>query len=449
MKSFEIIATQTPGIVQFSNYEEIKAALVNYADGFLGIDYSNEGVEAAERDSKELKAHKDTITKVKKEINAAYSAPYIEIEKKLDELTAILDVPLKKAKSYVDETSKKGKEKMIMDYAQKASLSLGAAASKVIGSGAFFNPKWLNKTTSMKSIQDDIDGIVRNAAKDIKAIQNTGGEQTGVLLARYYDTLSMDGMEAFIESINDESDLITEQTADSVKNVSGYKILKITATEDQMAFVMTQLKLMGLEVEEIEDGMPKAMEEINIPDFDSFVAFDIETTGTNGAVNGDKEAKITEIGAVKIEKGAIVDKFDELANPGWKIIPRIARLTNITDEMVADKPPVEEVIRLFKDFIGDSILVGHNIKSSDLRYITKAADLAGIKIENRFFDTYIAAKTFKKENGWEKLNLGYLAEQFGLKHDEAHRAWSDAEVNAHIYFELHKLYMNSENKKDV
>ena len=84
-----------------------------------------------------------------------------------------------------------------------------------------------------------------------------------------------------------------------------------------------------------------------------------------------------------------------------------------------------------------------------MRYITKAADLAGIKIENRFFDTYIAAKTFKKENGWEKLNLGYLAEQFGLKHDEAHRAWSDAEVNAHIYFELQKLYMNSENKKDV
>ena len=41
--------------------------------------------------------------------------------------------------------------------------------------------------------------------------------------------------------------------------------------------------------------------------------------------------------------------------------------------------------------------------------------------------------------GWEKLNLGYLAGRYGFEHKEAHRAWSDAEVNAKVYFELKKL----------
>ena len=88
-------------------------------------------------------------------------------------------------------------------------------------------------------------------------------------------------------------------------------VLKITATEDQMAIIMDQLEMLGVDVEELEDGMPKAMEELTVPDFDSFVVFDIETTGTNGAASGDGEAKITEIGAVRVVNGEVVEKFDE------------------------------------------------------------------------------------------------------------------------------------------
>ena len=54
-------------------------------------------------------------------------------------------------------------------------------------------------------------------------------------------------------------------------------------------------------------------------------------------------------------------------------------------------------------------------------------------------DTYILAKKFKTKQGWDKLNLGYLDEKYGFEHKEAHRAWSDAEVNAKVYFELQKL----------
>ena len=86
------------------------------------------------------------------------------------------------------------------------------------------------------------------------------------------------------------------------------------------------------------------------------------------------------------------------------------------------------------------ILVGHNIKSSDLHYITKAAKKAGVRLENQFLDTYILAKQFKDRMGWEKLNLGYLSEYFGIEHQDKHRAWSDAEANAIVYKELKELF---------
>jgi len=440
MENLTIISTSTPGVVTFDNFQEVKINLLSYIqEKYEGKNYDEEGIRCATANRDELKKMRDVVTKKQKEIEKIYSAPYVNVEKLLKELVEIIDVPYKQAKTYVDTTLENEKRNSIMNYARTKADVLGELGQKVIESPVFFNKKWTNKTTSEKSIHDEIDNIIQNAAKDINTIQTTGGEHIPVLMARYYETLSMDGVSSFLENIVSSQETVDEIAVESEKNVKGYKVLKITATEDQMASIMHQLKIMGVEVEELEDGMPKAMEELTVPNFNSFVAFDIETTGTNGAANGDGEAKITEIGAVKVVDGQVVAKFDELANPGRKIVPRIARLTHITDEMVADKPSVDEVIQKFKEFVGDSIVVGHNIKSSDLRYITKAADKAGVHFNNRFLDTYVLAKQFKEQKNWDKLNLSYLSSFYGFEHQEVHRAWSDAEVNAKIYFELKEL----------
>ena len=444
MEKIELITTQKPGVVSFENYEVIKENLTRYVEeSFKDIDYSVQGYEAAKTDCDELKQTKDIISKTAKELKAAYSAPYVEIEKKLNELAEILDEPYKRAKQFVDDAEAARKRDDIFDYARKKAAELGDIGQKVVDSAAFFNPKWLNKAFTVKKYQDEIDSMIQNAAKDIHTIQSTGGEHTPALMARYYETLSLEGSKSFVEAVEileSDEESIDVLSLPSEKNALGYKVLKITATEDQMAIIMDQLEMLGAEVEELEDGMPKPMEELTAPDFDSFVVFDIETTGTNGAASGDGEAKIAEIGAVRVVNGEVTEKFDELANPGRKIVPRIARLTHITDEMVADKPSVDEVIRRFREFVGDSIVVGHNIKSSDLRYITKAADKAGVHFDNPFLDTYVIAKQFKEQKNWEKLNLSYLSSLYGFEHKEIHRAWSDAEVNAKIYFMLKALY---------
>ena len=439
MDKFDISASQTPGVVRFDNYDELKAGLINYVKSFEGVDYDNLGIKVAEEDRDELKHRKDEITKVKKSLKEAYSKPYLEVEEKLDELASILDEPYKYAKNYVDEAEKDQKIRDIMAYAESKSSVLGDAGKRIISSPVFFNPKWLNKGYKPKNYQDDIDAIISAASRELESIRISAGDKASVLLARYYETLSMDGVKSFMETLTSDLETSDVSAVVSEKNAVGYKVLKVTATEDQMAALLDQMELMGLEVEELEDGMPKPMNELTEPSFESFVAFDIETTGTNGAANGDEEAKITEIGAVRVVNGEVVDTFDELANPGRKIVPRISRLTHITDDMLADKPPIDEIIRKFKEFVGDSILVGHNIKSSDLRYIVKAADKAGVNFDNEFLDTYILAKRFKNSKGCEKVNLGYLADRYGFEHKEVHRAWSDAEVNAQVYFELKKL----------
>lgn len=434
-----LVTTQTPGIVKFENYEEVRTALQEYInDNFTNASYDIIGLDDACFDLQELKKLKDVVTKKQKELKSAYTAPYITVETMLNELVTIIDVPYKKAKSYVETAQKQQKKYDVMEYAKKKANEYGEVGKRIIESPAFFDDKWANKSTSAKSIHDAIDTIFQQAVSDVNSIQLTGGDNISVLMTRYFETLSMDDVKKFLTAIGETVE-VDSISSESEYNVLGYKVLRITATEDQMASILDQLELMGVDVEELEDGMPKMMKERTTPDFDSFVAFDIETTGSGGAANGDGEAQITEIGAVRVVKGEIVDRFDQLANPGRTITSMVSRITHITNEMIADKPSVDVVIKKFYEYVGDSILVGHNIKSSDLRYITKAAHKAGIHFDVPYLDTYILAKKYKNDQKWDKLNLGYLAQQYGFEHKEAHRAWSDAEVNAHIYFELQKL----------
>lgn len=51
-------------------------------------------------------------------------------------------------------------------------------------------------------------------------------------------------------------------------------------------------------------------------------------------------------------------------------------------------------------------------------------------------------KHYKEQMGWENVRLSTLSAFYGVEYKEVHRAWSDAEVNVHVYFELKKLSGN-------
>ena len=430
-----VLAEQEPGVVLFHNYEALKSELERGLAYYNSFEYSVENIDIAMTNRDELKKVKKLLEEKKKEIETAYTAPYVDVEEKLTELIDMVKIPFKIADDFIKSAEKEAKRYEILAFAKKKAEALGEYADKIIESPAFFNPKWLNATYRAKQWQGDIESIVTQASDDIVTIQTIAGKNAPALMAHYYETLSMDRAKQFVESMKEASESDGLDAAEDDTAV-GYKVLKIFASERQMLQLMTQMDLMGLDVEEIEDGMPKAMEELSVPDFDSFVAFDIEHTGTFGAAHGDAEAEIIEIGAVKVVNGVVVEKFDELCNPGRKIVPRIARLTHITDDMVADKPSVDEIIKQFKAFVGDDILIGHNIKGCDIPHISRAAKRAGVNFENSFLDTKPLAKKFKSECGWKNVKLTTLSEYFNVTQTDAHRAWCDAEANAYVYLKL-------------
>ena len=359
----------------------------------------------------------------------------------------MVDAPLDEIKEFVsemEEREKAAKREEIRAYFMRQAVSLGEMAEAVFDNPAFFDGKWLNKSTRTKTWQEEVDQKISDVARNLQSIKGTGGTQTDALLAKYLERLELEDVlhyQAAISAVSRATEPVetSPPLRKSEDQRTGYKVLKVTGTVDAVTQAMELLALAGVEIDELEDGMPQPMPELTEPDFDSFVAFDIETTGTYGAASGDAPAEITEIGAVKVVNGQIAGRFSLLANPGRRIVPRIARITHITDEMVAGEPDVSAVIRQFAEFVGDMVLVGHNIRSSDLYYISRAAQRAGVRLENPFFDTYRYAKQFKTRQGWEKLNLEYLSEQFGISQPDAHRAWCDAEANVGVYWKLKEL----------
>ena len=443
MKDMELITRQEPGLVEFYNFEDLKTILEAELVRYQNIAYSEDDLKEAMADQKKLKDLRKAIDDKRKEIKKIYMQPYEVVEAQTKELIALIDAPLKAIGTYLDsakEAEKEQKRQEIRAFYDREATPLGELADALFASPSFWNPKWELKSTKAKMWQDEIREKIAQAAADLSSLQSAGGEHTPALIAKYLECQDMEQVHQFRESLTAAKEISTTvEAADEQDNVVGWQIMKIHGTRRQMQMLRDQLEIMGMEFEILEDGMPGKLEELNVPDFDSFVAFDIETSGTFGAAKGDAPSEITEIGAVKVENGKIISRFTSLCNPGRKITPIATKVTHITDAMVASEPPVDVVIRLFAEFVGDSILVGHNIKSSDLHYITTAANRAGVAFENKFFDTYLYAKTLKEQQGWENVKLEYLSKVFGITQNEAHRAWCDAEANVDVYFKLKEL----------
>ncbi|HAU84569.1 MAG TPA: DNA polymerase III subunit epsilon [Lachnospiraceae bacterium] len=167
-----------------------------------------------------------------------------------------------------------------------------------------------------------------------------------------------------------------------------------------------------------------------VPDY---VVFDLETTGVS-VYNDD----IIEISAVKVKGGEIIDTFSTLVNPDRPIPYAATRVNGITDDLVADAPYLKDVLADFLEFIGDNVLVGHNIYSFDLNFIYDAAlNLYGRYVENDYIDTlFMARKCLPKLSHHKLVDI---AEHFNINTQGAHRALNDCIMNQKCYEEMGKL----------
>lgn len=175
---------------------------------------------------------------------------------------------------------------------------------------------------------------------------------------------------------------------------------------------------------------------------DIYVVFDLETTGLK-ANEGDS---IIEIGAVKMQKGKILDCFDEFINPGIKLSDEIVNITGITNEMLEGKDSEEVVVKRFMEWVGDLPMVAHNAK-----FDTSFMNMAYLKydlgrINNTIIDTLGLSRYLESNERYHNLATLVIRYNIPWDEDKHHRANYDAEGTALIFYKmLEKLKLNNIN----
>lgn len=224
--------------------------------------------------------------------------------------------------------------------------------------------------------------------------------------------------------------LVDVQTAIETAARFGHKALAITDHGVVQAFPdaykageKNNVKILyGVEGYLKNDAVPIPMEQ-------TYVVFDIETTGLKA-----EQAQIIEIGAVKVQGGAIVDRFSTFVDPGTPIPSNITELTGIQDGMVQGAPRAGEALAAFQAFAGgDYVFVAHNA-AFDVGFIRTHGARHELTFDKPYVDTLMLSRylLFNLKNN----KLDTVCAHLGVALDAHHRAIADAEATAEIFLKL-------------
>jgi len=163
----------------------------------------------------------------------------------------------------------------------------------------------------------------------------------------------------------------------------------------------------------------------------AYTVFDTETTGLNPA-GGDA---IIQLGAARIVNGKLLRQecFEQLVDPGRGIPAASIPIHGITDDMVAGKPRIGEVLPVFHAFTQDTVLVAHNA-AFDMRFLQLQEKATGVVFHQPVLDTLLLSAVVHPNQ--ESHRLEAIAERFNVTVLGRHTALGDALVTAEIWLRL-------------
>ena len=319
---------------------------------------------------------------------------------------------------YLTDYTNSTQAKMYLPLAESGWLSSVSAGSCLLLKGALENDKYENDYVFNPTMISSID----------KYVETDRAEQKRVELHMHSKMSQMDGLA-------DVSALIKRA------HEWGHKAVAITDHGVVQAFpeVMKTVAgirkkdpnfkaIYGVEAYYVNDLVPSVFGECNESFDGEFIVFDFETTGFS-PVND----RITEIGAVLVRNGEVVDTFSSLVNPHMPIPQRVVEVTGITDDMVKDAPDESEIMPKFFEFIGDRLLVAHNAQF-DMSFARASAMRLGVLLTNPYCDTVPMARALLPDITNHKLDT--VAKALQLDDFNHHRAVDDATILAAIFVKL-------------
>jgi DNA polymerase-3 subunit epsilon len=156
----------------------------------------------------------------------------------------------------------------------------------------------------------------------------------------------------------------------------------------------------------------------------TYVVVDVETTGGRPGLH-----RVTEIGAVKLQGGEIIDEWSSLINPQRSIPPNITRITGIDEAMVAEAPLFADIADSFADFMGDAIFAAHNV-NFDYGFISTEFEMIDRKFRHPKICTCSSMR--KLYPGYRSYSLKNLCQEFQIDLKSHHRALCDAKAAAEL-----------------
>lgn len=172
----------------------------------------------------------------------------------------------------------------------------------------------------------------------------------------------------------------------------------------------------------------------------NFTTIDLETTGRSN-----KSRDITEVSAVKYRNYKKVDSLSFLIKPENTILPYVVSLTGITDEMVENAPHIDDVIERIVAFIGDDIILGHNV-AFDYNLVSEAIEYKrGYGLQNDMVDTLRISRLILRDIENHKLET--LCRYFNVERKVGHRALEDCEQTSQVYIALKERFVMLKEQK--
>src|SRR5699024_8105249 len=186
----------------------------------------------------------------------------------------------------------------------------------------------------------------------------------------------------------------------------------------------------GVEANVVDDGVPVVYNQMNQLLRDAtYVVFDVETTGLSSVYD-----TVIEIAGVKMKNGEIIDRYESFANPHRPLPDKIIEITKITDDMLVDAPEVDDVLKEFHEWVGDSVLVAHNAPF-DIGFLNVGYEKINLpKVSNTTIDTLELARFLFPQLGNHRLNT--LCKHVNVELVQHHRAIYDAEATAYLFWNL-------------
>lgn len=188
----------------------------------------------------------------------------------------------------------------------------------------------------------------------------------------------------------------------------------------------------------MEATQPRAIPREQIltkPHFDTYICLDIETTSR-------PQNRIIEIGAVLVVNGRRQKVFKRLVNPGIRIPSEITSLTGISDRMVDGRRKIWQILPELKQFLGDHIIVGHDLIRNDMWNLSCAGDRCGVHFDNPLFDTLSFSRSLLPGT----CSLAQLTEELAVPWEDRHRALNDAIANMEVFEKLKLIYVMAEQE---